>query len=96
MARIPHADRHGLLWLDRGNLTVESGCLRFVTAGGSFDPGDYQIPHQTISIISWGRGPPSATMYYGFSHGTVLQWRRLAMAAFDSILRRRLALIART
>ena len=56
MARIPHADRHGLLWLDRGNLTVESGCLRFVTAGGSFDPGDYQIPHQTISIILLGPG----------------------------------------
>ena len=43
-ARIPHADRHGLLWLDRGNLTVEAGCLRFVTAGGSLPPGDYQIP----------------------------------------------------
>ena len=35
-------------------------------------------------------------MYYGFSHGTVLQWRQLAMVVFDSILRRRLALIART
>ena len=55
-ARIPHADRFGLLWLDRGNLTVESGCLRFVTAGGSLDPGDYQVPHQTVSMILLGPG----------------------------------------
>ena len=55
-ARIPHADRHGLLWLDRGNLTVESGCLRFVTAGGSLPSGDYQIPHQSISMILLGPG----------------------------------------
>ena len=55
-ARIPHADRHGLLWLDRGNLTVEAGCLRFVTAGGSLPPGDYQIPHQSISMILLGPG----------------------------------------
>ena len=33
-ARIPHADRHGLLWLERGTLSVEDGCLRFVCAGG--------------------------------------------------------------
>lgn len=56
VARIPHADRHGLLWLDRGNLTVESGCLRFVTAGGALDPGDYQIPHQSVSMILLGPG----------------------------------------
>ena len=55
-ARIPHADRFGLLWLDRGNLTVESGCLRFVTAGGNLEPGDYQIPHQSISMILLGPG----------------------------------------
>ena len=28
-ARIPHADRHGLLWLSRGALTVRDGTLRF-------------------------------------------------------------------
>ena len=55
-ARIPHADRFGLLWLDRGNLTVESGCLRFVTAGGNLEPGDYQIPHQSVSMILLGPG----------------------------------------
>jgi len=56
-ARIPHADRHGLVWLDRGRLEVESGCLRFVTAGGGeLEAGDYQIPHQAISIILLGPG----------------------------------------
>lgn len=56
-ARIPHSDRHGLVWLDRGKLEVEDGCLRFVTAGGGELPaGDYQIPHQTLSIILLGPG----------------------------------------
>ena len=26
-ARIPHADRHGLVWLERGRLEVMDGCL---------------------------------------------------------------------
>ena len=26
-ARVPHVDRHGLLWLDRGALSVEDGVL---------------------------------------------------------------------
>ncbi|MCT8988852.1 type I-E CRISPR-associated endonuclease Cas1e [Chelativorans sp. SCAU2101] len=56
-ARIPHADRHGLVWLDRGRLEVEDGCLRFVTAGGGELPaGDYQIPHQSLSIVLLGPG----------------------------------------
>lgn len=56
-ARIPHSDRHGLVWLDRGRLEVEDGCLRFVTAGGGeLAAGDYQIPHQAISIILLGPG----------------------------------------
>jgi CRISPR-associated protein Cas1 len=56
-ARIPHADRHGLLHLGFGNLTVENGCLRFVTAGvGELPAGDYQIPFQGISLILLGPG----------------------------------------
>jgi CRISPR-associated protein Cas1 len=56
-ARIPHADRHGLVWLDRGRLEVEDGCLRFLTAGGGeLAAGDYQIPHQAVSIILLGPG----------------------------------------
>lgn len=50
--RIPHADRHGLLWLSRGNLYVKDGTLRFRTAGSQeLEPGDYAIPYQTISMI---------------------------------------------
>ncbi|MEO5347761.1 MAG: type I-E CRISPR-associated endonuclease Cas1e [Magnetococcus sp. YQC-9] len=56
-ARIPYSDRHGLVWLDRGRLEVEDGCLRFVTAGGGELPaGDYQIPHQSLSIVLLGPG----------------------------------------
>lgn len=55
-ARIPHADRHGLVWLDRGRLVVEDGCLRFVTAGGALAAGDYQLPHQSISAVLLGPG----------------------------------------
>ena len=56
-ARIPHADRHGLIYLDRGALTVEDGCLRFM-AGGSdvLTAGDYSIAHQTISAVLLGPG----------------------------------------
>ena len=56
-ARLPHADRHGLLWLDRGNLTVEDGCLRFVAGGSNTVPaGDYRIPHQALSLVLLGPG----------------------------------------
>lgn len=55
-ARMPHADRHGLIWLDRGRLEVEDGCLRFVTAGGALEAGDYQIPHQSLSMVLLGPG----------------------------------------
>lgn len=56
-ARIPHADRHGLIYLERGALSVEDGCLRFI-AGGSdhLTSGDYRIPHQTISTLLLGPG----------------------------------------
>jgi CRISPR-associated protein Cas1 len=56
-ARLPHADRHGLLWLDRGNLSVEDGCLRFVAAGSeTVAAGDYRVPHQAVSLILLGPG----------------------------------------
>ena len=51
-ARVPHVDRHGCLWLRRGNLTVEDGTLRFRTAGSDdLAAGDYGVPFQTVSII---------------------------------------------
>jgi CRISP-associated protein Cas1 len=56
-ARIPHADRHGLLGLGRGRLTVEDGTVRFITAGdGEMRPGDYAIPFQDVSCILLGPG----------------------------------------
>jgi CRISPR-associated protein Cas1 len=52
-ARIPHGDRHGLLWLGHGNLVVDAGTLRFITAGdGDLEAGDYAIPFQTVSCIA--------------------------------------------
>ena len=56
-ARIPHTDRHGLVQLERGQLYVEDGTLRFRTAGGPMlDAGDYAIPYQTISLVLLGPG----------------------------------------
>lgn len=74
-ARIPHANRHGLLWLDRGRLTVEDGCLRFVCAGGgNLNAGDYQIPFQGVSMILLGPGSMISqdTLRLLARHGTAL------------------------
>jgi CRISPR-associated protein Cas1 len=54
--RIPYNARHGLVWLDRGRLDVADGCLRFTTAGGTLEPGEYEIPHEAISIVLLGPG----------------------------------------
>ena len=60
-ARIPHADRHGLLWLSRGALTVRDGTLRFERqvgpdADSSLEAGEYGIPFQSLSMILLGPG----------------------------------------
>ncbi len=60
-ARIPHADRHGLLWLSRGALTVRDGTLRFERQSEAEDDsplesGEYGIPFQTLSMILLGPG----------------------------------------
>ena len=60
-ARIPHADRHGLLWLSRGHLTVRDGTLRFDRQSGpdadsSLESGEYGIPFQSLSMILLGPG----------------------------------------
>lgn len=56
-ARVPQADRHGILWLRRGNLVVDSGTLRFITAGSdAFPAGDYAIPFQGVSCIAMEPG----------------------------------------
>jgi CRISPR-associated protein Cas1 len=56
-ARVPHVDLFGLLYLERGALGVEDGCLRFVAAAGpTLAAGDYQLPHQSVSFILLGPG----------------------------------------
>ncbi|SAK77553.1 CRISPR-associated endonuclease Cas1 [Caballeronia catudaia] len=50
-SRVAHADRHGLLWLERGELSVIDGCLHFAS-GRHVD----QIPHQSVSMILLGPG----------------------------------------
>jgi CRISPR-associated protein Cas1 len=55
-ARIPHADRHGLLWLSRGELCVVDGCLHFTRGMDSLTPAIDQIPHQAVSMILLGPG----------------------------------------
>lgn len=55
--RIPHNSRHGYVFLERGSLSVESGCLTFSTTGFSNLPaGTYELPHQSISTIILGPG----------------------------------------
>lgn len=54
-SRIPHADRHGLIWLERGRLFVEDGCLRFsVVLDGEIQIDT--IPFQAISAVLLGPG----------------------------------------
>lgn len=56
-SRIPHADRHGLLWLEYGRLSVEDGTLRFTAAKSeTLDAGEYAIPYQGVSMILLGPG----------------------------------------
>ncbi len=61
-ARIPHADRSGLLWLSRGALTARDGTLSFErgpsgsAANDPLEPGHYAIPFQGVSMILLGPG----------------------------------------
>lgn len=55
-ARVPHADRHGLIWLERGELCVVNGCLHFTSGKDSLTPHIDQIPHQAVSMILLGPG----------------------------------------
>ncbi|MCB9678337.1 MAG: type I-E CRISPR-associated endonuclease Cas1 [Alphaproteobacteria bacterium] len=56
-AEVPHRDRHGLVWLSRGGLTVTNGTLQFTTAGeGGLEPGVYDLPYQMVSCLLLGPG----------------------------------------
>ncbi len=102
-ARIPHADRHGLLWLARGQLYVEDGTLRFRTAG--FDEvaaGDYALPFQMVSLVLLGPGANvthdalrllarHGTGLVAVAEGGVRLYASLPQAPDDSALARRQA-----
>ena len=45
-ARLPHSDRHGLVALDRGNLTVEDGCLTWLKI-----PKCSELPPISVSTL---------------------------------------------
>ena len=55
-ARVPYVDRHGMLWLRRGQLYVESGTLRFGGPEVEWAAGDYAIPFQMVTCILLGPG----------------------------------------
>jgi CRISPR-associated protein Cas1 len=55
-SRMPHADRHGLIWLERGELCVIDGCLHFLAGKDSLTPHILQVPHQAVSMILLGPG----------------------------------------
>jgi len=56
-SRVPYVDRHGLLWLEFGKLSVEDGTLRFLAARSeTLDAGDYALPYQMVSMILLGPG----------------------------------------
>jgi CRISP-associated protein Cas1 len=74
-ARIPHSDRHGLLWLEYGNLVVQDGTLHFIAANSNvLDAGDYSIPFQMLSLILLGPGTTVShdTLRLMARHGTAL------------------------
>lgn len=79
-AKVPHADRAGLLYLARGALTAREGTLAFLqgpaTEADALKPGDYAVPLQGVSMILLG---PGSTV----SHDALrlLAFARTALAA---------------
>lgn len=72
-ARVPQQDRHGLLWLGRGQLYVYEGTLRFRCAGFvDLDPGDYAIPFQLLTclVLQPGTSLTHDVLRLCASHGT--------------------------
>lgn len=62
-ARIPHVDRHGLIWLSGGTLMVSSGTLKFKrqidneeVSTQVLPSGDLDVPFQMVSMVLLGPG----------------------------------------
>lgn len=74
-AKIPHVDRHGLLFLSRGQLSVNAGTLEFECAGSDdLEAGLYTIPYQRVSMICLGPGSTVShdALRIMCNHGTLL------------------------
>lgn len=76
-ARVPHVDRHGLIWLSGGTLGVRHGTLVFrrnPEKDTGLPDGEIDIPFQTVSMILLG--PGSAVTHDSLRllarHGTAL------------------------
>ncbi|MCB9756487.1 MAG: type I-E CRISPR-associated endonuclease Cas1 [Myxococcales bacterium] len=82
-ARIPHRDRHGLMWLERGRLATEDGTVQFTTAGyESMAAGTYAIPHQAVSLIFLG---PGTTVSHDAARILARHGTGLAMVGSDGV-----------
>jgi len=59
-AKVPHADRAGLLYLARGQLAARDGTLAFLRGAAAgpdaLTPGEHAIPLQGVSMILLGPG----------------------------------------
>lgn len=59
-AKVPHADRAGLLYLARGQLAARDGTLAFLRGADpgpdALSAGDHAIPLQSVSMILLGPG----------------------------------------
>ena len=78
-ARIPHSDRHGLLWLSRVLSPCATGLsVSNVMSGpgedSALDKGEYGIPFQMLSMILLGQGSTVShdTLRLMERHGTAL------------------------
>jgi CRISP-associated protein Cas1 len=72
-ARVPHADRNGLIWLRRGRLFTDRGCVRYAAAGDEqLAPGEYDLPHQMVSclLLEPGTTVTHAALRTLAAHGT--------------------------
>lgn len=51
-AHIPYKDRHGLMFIGKGQLFVENGTIKFITSGHrNLQSGEYDIPYQNITCL---------------------------------------------
>lgn len=75
IARAPHADRHGVLYVEHCKVAVEDGCITFETSGfEGLEAGRYVVPFQTVSALLLGPGSSVShdVMRIAGSHGMLI------------------------